>query len=109
MFCLVARSCAEQPEARESGDEHDRITAGKLLKILDLAAPVLETDDLEVDVEQEVGFISQFPVASVKIVENEIVVQLVERHTACLALDKCKPAKPSVSEFSPLKFNFQEK
>lgn len=89
-----------------SDDVEHRLTAGKLAKILDMAAPVLVTEDLEVDVEHEVQFISQFPLASVKASEEEVILQLSERHTACLAMDKCKP-QPAVSEFNPLKYNFR--
>lgn len=91
-----------------SDDLDHRLTAAKLVKILDLATPILGSDDLEVDVEHEVGFISQFPIESLEISEKEIVIRLTERHTACLAPEKCKPAARPVSEFSPLKFNFRE-
>src|SRR5882757_9725532 len=45
-------------------DTDHRLTAGKLLKILDKAKPFLASDDLEVDVEHEAGYISQFPLES---------------------------------------------
>ena len=91
-----------------SADDVDhRLTAGKLLKIFSLAENVLLTDDLDVDIEHEVGFITQFPLGSVEAANGEVIFHLTERHTACLAMDKClPPAKPS--EFSPLKFNFKE-
>jgi hypothetical protein len=91
-----------------SDDLDHRLTAGKLLKILDLATPILGTDDLEVDVEHEVGFISQFPVESLEVSEREIVIRLTERHTACLAPEKCMPPTRPVSEFNPMKLNFRE-
>lgn len=91
-----------------SDDVEHRLAAGKLAKILDLAAPILLSDDLEVDVEHEVDFISQFPLESVEVSSAEIVLHLGERHTACLAMDKCKPKPATVSEFDPLKFNFRE-
>jgi hypothetical protein len=60
---------------------------------------------LDVDVEHEVGYITQLPLGSVEMANNEIILHLTERHTTCLAMDKClPPAAPS--EFSPLKFNF---
>src|SRR5436305_15094515 len=49
-----------------SDDIDHRLTAGKLAKILELAAPVLQSEELEVDVEHEVGVISQFPLGSVE-------------------------------------------
>jgi hypothetical protein len=42
-------------------DVDHRLTAGKLLKILDKAKSFLASDELDVDVEHEVGYISQFP------------------------------------------------
>lgn len=77
-------------------DLDHRLHADKLLKILHKAAPVLETDDLEVDIEYQAGFISQFPLAEVRLEKNCLLFILTERHTACLAEDKCLP-KPSVT------------
>lgn len=91
-----------------SDDVNHRLTAGKLAKILEKAGPILMSDELDVDVEHEVGFISQFPLESVEVSSIEIVLRLGERHTACLAMDKCKPKPATVSEFNPLKFNFRE-
>jgi Family of unknown function (DUF6428) len=90
-----------------SDDLDHRLTAGKLAKILDKAGPILQSDDLDVDVEHEVGFITQFPLASVEVLPNEIILRLAERHTACLAMDKCKPAAP-LSDLNPMKFNFRQ-
>ena len=88
-------------------DTAHRLTAGKLTKIFAKAERVALTDELDVDVEHEVGHISQFPVGSAEVSDNEIVFQLTERHTACLAMDKClPPAAPPA--FSPLKFNFTD-
>jgi hypothetical protein len=92
-----------------SDDTDHRLTAGKLVKILDKAAAVLGTDELEVDIEHQAGYISQFPLQSVEVLPSEIVFHLTERHTACLAEDKCKPAKTQQPvEFNPLKFNPRE-
>jgi hypothetical protein len=88
-----------------SDDVAHRLTAGKLMKIFAKAAGVLLTDDLDVDVEHEVGFISQFPLESVAVGQGEIILHLGVRHTACLAEYKCKP-KPALAEFNPMKFNF---
>lgn len=90
-----------------SDDIGHRLTAGKLLKILEMAGPILMADDLEVDVEHEVGFITQFPLESVGIVENDLVLRLTERRTACLAMEKCKP-EPCATAFDPLTTNFRE-
>ena len=91
-----------------SDDVEHRLTAGKLLKIFTKAEEVLLTDDLDMDVEHEVGFISQFPIESADVRRDEIILRLGVRHTACLAEDKCKPRVPTES-FDPMKFNFKEK
>ncbi|HTL74417.1 MAG TPA: DUF6428 family protein [bacterium] len=89
-------------------DIDHRLTAGKLAKIFTLAENVLLTDDLDVDVEHEVGYITQFSLGSVEMANGEVIFHLTERRTACLAMDKCLPPAPAPSEFSPLKFNFKE-
>src|ERR1700709_2123680 len=63
-------------------DADHRLTAGKLAKILILAESVLRTDDLDVDVEHEVGYITQFPLGSVEIANNEVILHRIEQHTA---------------------------
>ncbi|HZM04498.1 MAG TPA: DUF6428 family protein [Candidatus Saccharimonadales bacterium] len=90
-----------------SDDVDHRLTAGKLLKILEKANPFLASDDLEVDVEHEIDFISQFPVERVEISPEEIVLHLTVRHTACLAPEKCLPAgSVPLTTFDLLKTNF---
>jgi len=92
-----------------SDDTDHRLTAGKLMKILDKAGSVLGSEDLEVDVEHQVGFISQFPLESAEVLAHEIVLHLTERHTACLAEDKCLPARaPQPVAFDPMKLDFRE-
>ncbi len=89
-------------------DLHHRLSAGKLVRILQKAEPVLHLDNLELDVEYEVGFISQFPVKSVEVTGNEIVLRLSERHTACLAQDQCcPPSAPKFTSINPMNFTFQ--
>jgi hypothetical protein len=91
-----------------SNDVDHRLTAGKLAAILDKAGPILQSNDLEMDVEHELGYITQFPLEAVELSSNEIIFRLSERHTACLALDKCMPAPKPLSDLNPLKFNFRE-
>jgi hypothetical protein len=82
-------------------DDYDhRLTAGKLAKILDKAASFLGQEDLEMDVEHDVGFVTQFPVESVKSVENELIIHLQGRHTACLAPELCCPPQPTTTVVS---------
>ena len=91
-----------------SDDTDHRRTAGKRSKILEIAAPILRSADLEVDVEHELEHITQFPLAAAEVSAGEVVLHLAERHTACLAMDKCKPPSKPLSDLNPLKFNFRE-
>ncbi|HZQ45526.1 MAG TPA: DUF6428 family protein [Verrucomicrobiae bacterium] len=84
-------------------DTGHRLTAGKLLAILDKSASFLETEDLEVDVEHEAPFISQFPIEKAEADGEALIVRLGIKHTACLAEDKCLP--PNLNrqfDFKPL-------
>jgi hypothetical protein len=85
-------------------DSKHRLTAGKLLGILNKAAEFLETEDIDVDVEHEMGVITQFPLESVKLSIDALLLQLGERHTACLAMEKCLPPepKPQSIQFRPI-------
>jgi hypothetical protein len=84
-------------------DTDHRLTAGKLLVILDKSASFLEADNLEVDVEHEAPFISQFPISSLEADGDVLLVRLGIKHTACLAEDKClPPALNKISLLQPL-------
>src|SRR4051812_22332288 len=74
-----------------SDDTDHRLKAGKLLGILQKSAPFLETENLEVDVEYEAPFISQFPVSELVVEGETLIVRLGTKHAACLAEDKCLP------------------
>jgi len=82
-------------------DTDHRVGAKMLHKILDKSATFLETEDLDVDVEYEAPFISQFPISSVEPGGDVLVVRLGIKHTACLAEDKCLP--PSLNQ-QPISF-----
>ncbi len=91
-----------------ASDVEHRLTAGKLAKIFSKAESVLLADELEVDVEHEVGFITQFPLDAIEVANNELIFHLNERHTACLAMDKCGVTPAEISAANPFKFNFRE-
>ena len=76
-------------------DVEHRLTAGKLLAIFDKAGPIQLRDDLEVDVEHEVGFVTQMPLESAVAQGGELRLCLGLRHTDCLAQDRCQPAAPA--------------
>jgi hypothetical protein len=84
-------------------DADHRLTSTKLLRILNKAASLLGTDELEVDVEHEAVWISQFPLASIQVENGALIFQLGVRHTACLAEDKCGiTPRESIIAFKPL-------
>ncbi len=75
------------------GDDLDhRITAGKLLKAFEHAAPVLGGEDLPVELEYETCNVVQLVVASVKQESDRVVLQLGSKHTDCLAKELCVPS-----------------
>jgi hypothetical protein len=74
-------------------DTEHRLTAGKLLKILNLSANIVKDDGLDVEIEHEAPFISQFPIASVKTNDTSVSFELGIKHTDCLAKDSCAPPK----------------
>ena len=78
-------------QAWSADDTEHRLTGRKLLSILDKGARILETEDLEVELEYEAPFIAQFPVSSVESSGDSLLIQLGTKHTACLAEDKCLP------------------
>ena len=75
-------------------DTEHRLVAGKLHRILGLAAPLLPQESLPVDAEYEAGYIAQFPLESIAPVDGELHLRLGVRHTACLAQDKCGVTPP---------------
>ncbi|AMV30435.1 hypothetical protein VT84_38940 [Gemmata sp. SH-PL17] len=72
-----------------ANDTAHRLTAGKLASILNLAAPLLGSDDLVVEVEYERDAVSQFPVAFAEMTPAGVLFHLGRKHTDCLAPDKC--------------------
>src|SRR4051812_3145698 len=72
-------------------DTDHRLTAGKLLAILKKSESFLESDAMEVDVEYEAPFVSQFPIVSIEAREDSLLLHLGIKHTACLAEDRCLP------------------
>jgi hypothetical protein len=87
-------------------DLDHRLTTGTLLKILNKAASFLNTEDISIDIEHELDYITQFPLKAAEQRGNELVLRLTERHTDCLAKEKCCPAPSILERPNPLKFQF---
>lgn len=94
----TSESCVLQTYLGSPRDDGHRLTAGKLAAILDLAKPILPSDDLPVEIEYEGELLSQFPVAGARVQENVLVLQLGLKHTDCLAREKCGLADGSGSD-----------
>jgi hypothetical protein len=70
-------------------DRDHRLDTTKLAGIMRLAAPLLKTTDLPVEVEYEDGRVSQFPVSAAEVTPSGVLFHLGTKHTACLAPDRC--------------------
>ena len=70
-------------------DVDHRLNAGTFAKILQLGHKVLPHDDLEVEVEYEDCALTQSPITSAVLNGAHIDLQLGEKHTDCLAKQRC--------------------
>ena len=70
-------------------DSNHRLTARTFAKILQLGHQVLPNDEMEVEVEYEDGVITQSPLAGANFTGEHIELQLGEKHTDCLARERC--------------------
>ena len=70
-------------------DFDHRLDTTKLAKVLNIAAPLLKSTDLPVEVEYENETVSQFHVAVAEVTPSGVLFHLAAKHTACLAPDQC--------------------
>ncbi len=89
-------SCSLQ--AWVADDLDHRFTPGKLARVLDVAAPLFRGDDLEVEIEYEDGFLSQFPVLEATTEGRALLFHLGTKHTDCLAKDTCGQGEGAPTE-----------
>ena len=80
-------ACVLQTYVAEDFDH--RLVAGRFADILDLGQSILPSDDLEVEVEWDCCVISQYPISSAEVSGDRIEFQLGDKHTDCLAKEKC--------------------
>ena len=78
-------------------DVQHRLTSTKLLKILQLAQPVLGTEDLSVELEIETIVTASYPLATVEQTPSGLLFSVALKHTACLAPELCLPQLPSAA------------
>lgn len=72
-------------------DTDHRLPAGKLADIIERAAPILGSEDLDAELEYEDGLISQFPLQTWQARGNLLLFTLGTKHTDCLAKEICLP------------------
>lgn len=72
-----------------AADTDHRIDADKLAKVLAMAAPLLKSTELPVEVEYETEAVSQYPLGAAEVTPAGVLLHLGSKHTACLALDRC--------------------
>lgn len=72
-----------------ASDVDHRLETTKLAKIMEVAAPLLGSDDLPVEVEYEDAMLSQYPIGGAEVTPSGILFYLGTKHTACLAPEKC--------------------
>lgn len=70
-------------------DPDHRLSAATFAKIIELGRQVLPHDELEVEVEYEDCVVSQYPIDSVELVGDQLELRLREKHTDCLAKERC--------------------
>ena len=70
-------------------DKDHRLSAGKLGNILLLAAQVVPSDELKVEIEYEGCNIVQYPLLGAEVDFTEVRLTLGKKHTDCLAKEAC--------------------
>jgi thioredoxin type arsenate reductase len=72
-----------------ANDLDHRLETTKLAKIMEVAKPLLTSDDLPMEVEYEDAVVSQYPLGGAEVTPSGILFHLGGKHTACLAPEKC--------------------
>ena len=76
-------------QAWVADDVDHRFAPSKLAGVIGKSALLFRGDDLDVEIEYEDGFISQFPVIDVGAEGNHVYFRLGTKHTDCLAKEVC--------------------
>jgi hypothetical protein len=84
----TSSSCVLQAWVATNHEEH-ALSAGKLASILNLAGKILTSDELQVEVEFEAPYISQFPIETAETDGDAVTFHLTTKHTDCLAKEQC--------------------
>jgi hypothetical protein len=70
-------------------DVDHRLDAATFARILDLGTQILPHEEMPVEVEYDCCVVAQYPISGARLEGDGIELQLGERHTDCLAKEKC--------------------
>ncbi|HUN82078.1 MAG TPA: DUF6428 family protein [Phycisphaerae bacterium] len=87
----TSENCTIQAWVAETDPEH-RLSPAKLGQILELARPLLASDDLDVEIEYEQCVLSQYRVTGYELKDGALRFTLEDKHTDCLAKEVCGAA-----------------
>jgi len=87
----IRRVSSANLQAWVAADVEHRFSPGKLAKVLDRSMALFRGEDLEVEIEYEDGFLSQFPVVDAGADQGRVYFQLGMKHADCLAKETCAP------------------
>jgi hypothetical protein len=76
-------------QAWSAHDVDHRLHAGKLAKILAMAAGILKSDELPVEVEYGADVAAHYFVSNAEVTPSGLLFTLAAKQTDCLAPDKC--------------------
>jgi hypothetical protein len=76
-------------QAWVADDVDHRFAPAKLAKVLEASRALFRGEDLDVEIEYEDGYISQFPVVEAGAEGKHVYFRLGTKHTDCLAKDVC--------------------
>ena len=92
MVVLVVRKSRVCCRPGLADDQGHRLDSSKLMQILKLAEPILNSqeEDLAIEIECEGELVSHYPVVRWEVTESALLFYLGSKHTDCLAKEKCK-------------------
>jgi hypothetical protein len=73
-----------------ANDLDHRLDTTKLNKIIEKGLGLFDNQQIPIEIEYEQGVLSQYPLQSIQIDDGGLVFQVDNKHTACLAPDKCR-------------------
>ena len=94
----IRRVSAANLQAWVASDVDHRLTPAKLAKVLDQSRALFDGEDLDVEIEHEDGYLSQFPVIEAGADAERVYFRLGAKHANCLAKDVCLPAPDAQQE-----------